>query len=77
MSQPAEAYTSNLLLNAMSADDLALLSPSLVRVEIQPEQVLQNANGLIEHLYFLEGGIASIVSIRPDSGRTEVPGHHP
>jgi CRP-like cAMP-binding protein len=70
--RPEGAYTSNLLLNAMTADDLALLRPWLTRIEIGREQVLNPANKLIEHVYFLEGGIASIVSIRPDSGKTEV-----
>jgi CRP-like cAMP-binding protein len=72
MSLADEAYTTNLLLNAMTADDLALLKPWLKRVELKTEQVLSGANALIEHVYFLEGGIASIVSIRRDSGRTEV-----
>lgn len=72
MLRPEGAFTSNLLLNAMAANDLALLKPWLTRVEIEREQVLSPANELIEHVYFLEGGIASIVSIRPDSGMTEV-----
>jgi CRP-like cAMP-binding protein len=72
MASPGEAYTTNLLLNTMSADDLALLRPALTRVRLAPEQVLCAANELIQHVYFLEGGIASIVSIRPDSGKTEV-----
>ena len=67
-----EGYTTNLLLNAMKPDDLALLKPSLERVAIEREQILNPANALIEHVYFLESGIASIVSIRPDSGKTEV-----
>jgi CRP-like cAMP-binding protein len=67
-----DAYTSNLLLDAMSPDDLALLKPWLTRTEIKPEQVLNGANEIIEYVYFLESGIASIVSIRPDSGKTEV-----
>ena len=72
MAQADDWYTPNLLLNSMTADDLALLKPSLTRVDIKREQVLNAAHELIEHIYFLESGIASIVSIRPDSGRTEV-----
>ena len=72
MLRPEGAYTTNLLLNAMTADDLALVKPWLTRVEVGREQVLSAANELIEQVYFLEGGIASIVSIRPDSGKTEV-----
>jgi CRP-like cAMP-binding protein len=72
MAQIESPYSTNLLLSAMSAEDLDLIKPWLERIEIRPEQVLCKANELIEHIYFLEGGIASIVSIRPDSGHTEV-----
>jgi len=65
-------YTSNLLLNAMSADDLALLRPHLVRVELEREQTLVMANVAITHVYFLEGGIASIISEMDETGPTEV-----
>lgn len=72
MPLPEPSYTTNLLLNAMTDADLGLLKPWLIRVKIEPEQVLGVANALIDQVYFLEGGIASIVSIRPDSGKTEV-----
>ena len=72
MPLPTGEYTTNLLLNAMAPDDLALLKPWLTRVEVKTEQVLSAANSLIEQVYFLEGGIASIVSVRPESGKTEV-----
>lgn len=71
MSQPSEAYTANLLLNALSADDLALLKPSLTREKVERLQVLQPANQPIDKVYFLEGGIASVVTISPHDGRTE------
>jgi CRP-like cAMP-binding protein len=67
-----EAPSGNLLLGAMTADDLGLLQPWLTRVEIARMQVLSGANARIDKVYFLESGIASIVSIRPDSGKTEV-----
>lgn len=69
---PEIPYTNNLLLNAMAADDLALIKPWLTRVQVKPQEVLNKANELIKQIYFLEGGIASVVSIRPDSGSTEV-----
>jgi CRP-like cAMP-binding protein len=72
MSRPGPAYTSNLLLNAMAPEDLDLLKPSLVRIKLERELVLHGANQPIEHIYFPEGGIASIVSVRPESGRTEI-----
>ena len=72
VSRPGDSYTANLLLAALSADDLALLKPSLERVDLEREQVLCAAMEPIRHVYFPEGGIASIVSVRPDSGRTEI-----
>lgn len=72
MSQPSDSHTSNLLIGAMSQDDLALLQPSLKRVGLEREQVLNGAGQPIEQVYFPEGGIASVVSLRPESGRTEI-----
>ena len=40
MSQPAERYTTNILLDALSGDDLALLKPHLRREQLHREQVL-------------------------------------
>ena len=71
MSQPS-AYSSNLLLNMMSADDLALLQPGLTRVPLTTQHVLAKADTPIDHVYFLESGIASIVSNLPEQGPTEV-----
>lgn len=72
MPQPADATSSNLLLNALTRDDRALLAPFLVRAEIAREQVLVSAHRPVEHAYFLESGVASIVSVTPETGRTEV-----
>ncbi len=72
MSLSDRTYTTNTLLNAMTDNDLALLQPWLERVDAKQEKMLCAANVRIEHNYFLESGIASIVAIRPDSGRTEV-----
>lgn len=72
MSQSDSSYSPNLLLQAMTLDDLALLTPHLERVELDQDQVLVHANEPIEHIYFPEGGVVSIVSITPGDGRTEV-----
>ena len=72
MSQPSTAYSPNLLLSAMTADDLGLLSSHLTRVNLMPRQLLSAADQPIEHVFFLEDGIASIVSNLPDTGPTEV-----
>ncbi|MCU6453255.1 Crp/Fnr family transcriptional regulator [Sphingomonas sp. A2-49] len=71
MSQPDQPYTTNTLLNALSDDDLALLKPHLIRVDLARGQVLVTPNTPIEHVYFPEGGVVSIVSIMAQSGRIE------
>jgi len=71
MSQPDRFHTSNTLLGALSADDLALLTPHMARIPIGRQQMLVAPNTPIEHVYFLEGGVASIVSAMAQSGRTE------
>ena len=72
VSDRSPSYTSNLLLNAVSANDLELLKPHLVRIKLEREHVLVAPDEPIEHVYFLEGGIASIVSDMPDTGPCEI-----
>lgn len=72
MSHPDDRYTTNLLLGALSPEDLALLKPHLTREKLDREQVLIPAGGSIEHVWFPEGGVASVVARKVDSGRTEV-----
>ena len=64
--------TTNLLINVLSTDDLALLLPHFERQELEREQVFVTPHQVIEDVYFLEGGIASIVSELEDAGPTEV-----
>ena len=71
MSEPNSGRTTNLLLAALSDDDLALLMPHATQVPLAREQVLVVPHQPIEHVYFPEGGIASIVSDMTGSGRTE------
>lgn len=72
MSQLHGAFTANTLLGALPDADLSLLMPSLSRVVMPRDQVLVEANQPIEHVYFMEGGIASIVSFTVDAAPTEV-----
>ena len=65
-------HTTNILLGSLSVDDLALLEPYLVRETIHRKQVLVPSNQLIEHVWFLEGGVASVVSEMANTGPTEV-----
>ena len=63
--------TTNILLNALSTDDFDLLRPHMKRVPLPREKVLVAPGEPVEHVYFPEGGIASIVSDMTGSGRTE------
>jgi CRP-like cAMP-binding protein len=65
-------YTATLLLRALLPDDLALLAPSFTREHMDREKVLVPANQPIEYVWFPEGGVASVVAHKADSGSTEV-----
>ncbi len=56
------APVKNGILARLSADDLAYLREGLVRVELPLRQHLSLPNREIEHVYFIERGIASIVA---------------
>jgi CRP-like cAMP-binding protein len=72
MSQPDEAYSRNTLLSALSVEDLELLKPHLTRHDIFREDVLVTADAPIDHVYFLEAGVASIVTAASSGRSTEV-----
>lgn len=63
---------SNVLLAALDPADMGLLEPLLTRVRLERDQVLVRADEPIEHVYFPEAGIISIVSFASDKARTEV-----
>jgi CRP-like cAMP-binding protein len=71
MSQPDQLHTTNTLLQALSADDLAMIAPHLTRVELSRGQVLVTPDKPVEQVYFPEGGVGSIVSVMARTGRTE------
>jgi CRP-like cAMP-binding protein len=61
MSLQIQSYK-NELLNALSPNDLALLTPHLEEVRLDVPYMIEKANAAIEHVYFLESGLASIVA---------------
>jgi CRP-like cAMP-binding protein len=67
-----ENFSPNLLLRSMDVDDLALLSGHFTRVRLQHRHNLATADQPIEYVYFIESGIASIVSNMPNTGPTEI-----
>lgn len=64
---PSQSYTRNYLLRMLSDEDFSALQPHLERVELHLRQTLVEPGQPIEQVYFLEGGICSIVA-RQDSG---------
>jgi CRP-like cAMP-binding protein len=71
MSQPTRSTVRNLLLHALSPQGFALLQMHLEPVSLKRGDVLIEPNQPIEHTYFLEDGIASIVGT-VDSHRVEI-----
>jgi len=72
MSHPPDRYSTNLLLAALCEDDLALLRPFFTREKLVREEVLVAPNQPIDHVWFPESGVASVVAHKLDSGPTEV-----
>ncbi|HEX8445983.1 MAG TPA: Crp/Fnr family transcriptional regulator [Sphingomonas sp.] len=72
MPLPSQSYTSNRLLNALTSEDFALLQPDLQRVPLTLRQVLIEADTPIEHVYFLEGGVGSMIAVEEDGDEIEV-----
>jgi CRP-like cAMP-binding protein len=62
----------NILLKKMRASDFGLLKPDLERVDMPRGTVLSHANRRLKYVYFLESGVASIVTVEQDGKRTEV-----
>lgn len=54
--------SSNTLLTALAEQDLALLTPELETIELPRRKFLHNRGRRIEHVYFLDSGIASVVA---------------
>lgn len=72
MSLQARPATGNLLLNALSAGDFALLAPHLRRVPLPLRWPLYRPDEPIEECYFPEGGVSSIVAVDEEDQPMEV-----
>jgi CRP-like cAMP-binding protein len=75
MSQSTPFTIRNLLVRALSVHDFGLLKPHLEPVALSRGEVLIAPNEPIEHIYFLEDGIASVVA-NTDDGRCIEVGIH-
>lgn len=71
MPEASQPRFRNELLSSLTGDDLRHLAPLLESVTLDQRQVLERANEEIEHIYFPESGIASIVAIDSSGRRME------
>jgi hypothetical protein len=62
----------NRLLASQSADDLGLLQPHLESVILELRMDLKKPDKRIDHAYFVDTGIASVVAIQSNETRAEV-----
>lgn len=62
----------NHLLSNLNGDDFALLQPYLHPVELDIKTTLESAGMPIEHAFFPDRGIASVVAIAPSGWRVEI-----
>jgi CRP-like cAMP-binding protein len=58
----SQANTANLLLRTLSPADYALLEPELARIELPLRTTLVASDAAIEHVYFPEGGVHSVLT---------------
>lgn len=72
MSQPRQSLVRNRLLSAMSPGDYALLQPDLLSVDLPRAEPLVEPEQPIQHSWFLEEGIASVVATTPNGHQAEV-----
>jgi CRP-like cAMP-binding protein len=67
-----QASTANLLLRALTQADFALLEPDLEREQLKLKDPIFRPNEPMEHVYFLENGVGSIVSEQEEGDQVEV-----
>ncbi len=69
---PRSTWPRNRLLLALPARNLRQLLPDLEHVQCKREQVLVDADGSLDHLYFPDSGVISAVAVYPDGGIMEM-----
>jgi CRP-like cAMP-binding protein len=69
---PSDTRSSNRLLARLSRADMDLLRPHLKTVPLKLRQDLEKPNTRIDHVYFMDDGIASVVAQQEENGQIEV-----
>jgi CRP-like cAMP-binding protein len=67
-----EKWPRNRLLLALPSRNLKRLMPDLERVRCQREQVLMDADSSLDHVYFPDSGVISIVAVYPNGSIIEM-----
>jgi CRP-like cAMP-binding protein len=62
----------NRLLVALSESDFRQLQPELEFIECKREQVLVDADSSLDHIYFPDSGVISVVAVYPDGSIIEM-----
>jgi Crp-like helix-turn-helix domain len=68
----ASRSAANKLLKRLSSADLDLLEPGFVPVSLPLRQDLEKPNKRIEHVFFMDSAIASVVAVHPRDIRVEI-----
>jgi CRP-like cAMP-binding protein len=70
--QPNQSSLRNRLLRALAPEEFALLGPHLEPVALPKGRILIEPNQPIEHVYFPESGVASVVALNSDHRPVEI-----
>lgn len=70
--QESRSTSANRILNALSSEEYKRLAPDLEPVKLLPGEVLYNPGEPITHIYFLNRGTVSVVSVFEDGESVEV-----
>src|ERR1700682_6128138 len=62
----------NRLLLALPSSDLQQLMPELERIACEREQVLMDADSALDHVFFPDSGVISVLAVYADGGVIEM-----
>jgi CRP-like cAMP-binding protein len=69
---PTSTWPRNRLLLALPPRNLTQLLPDLTHVECRRQQILIDADGPLDHVYFPDSGVVSVVAVYPDGSIIEM-----
>src|SRR5215467_6130218 len=66
------SWPRNRLLLALPARNLKRLLPGIERIRCQHGQILMQAEGRLDHVYFLDSGVVSVLAVYADGSAIEM-----